>query len=102
MSWCSWPPLSRSCAAAHRPQLCRIGVLRLLLGPEPDVEACAPAGQPFRPVVLTFDGLGAGKPRYTARVRHWTVADRERHEQMGFHQGWGICTDQLAALAKRL
>jgi uncharacterized protein YndB with AHSA1/START domain len=53
-------------------------------------------------VILTFEALGDGKTRYTARVRHWTVADRERHEQMGFHQGWGICADQLAALAKRL
>jgi len=30
------------------------------------------------------------------------VADREAHEKMGFHQGWGICADQLAALAARL
>ena len=42
------------------------------------------------------------KARYTARVRHWTVADREAHEKMGFHGGWGLCTDQLAALVARL
>ena len=42
------------------------------------------------------------KTRYTARVRHWTAADREAHEKMGFHQGWGICTDQLAALVARI
>jgi uncharacterized protein YndB with AHSA1/START domain len=52
-------------------------------------------------VILTFENE-AGKTRYTARVRHWTVADRERHEQMGFHQGWGQCADQLAALVARL
>jgi uncharacterized protein YndB with AHSA1/START domain len=23
-------------------------------------------------------------------------------EQMGFHQGWGVCTDQLAAFAATL
>jgi hypothetical protein len=23
-----------------------------------------------------------------AGVRHWTAADRELHEQMGFHEGW--------------
>ena len=39
-----------------------------------------------------------GKTRYTAQVRHWTVADREAHEQMGFHQGWGQATDQLETL----
>ena len=51
--------------------------------------------------ILTFEDNG-GKTKYTALVRHWTVADRERHEQMGFHTGWGQCADQLAALAKRL
>ena len=39
-----------------------------------------------------------GKTKYTARVLHWTVADREAHEKMGFHQGWGQCADQLVAL----
>ena len=51
--------------------------------------------------ILTFEDQG-GKTKYTARVLHWTVADREVHEKMGFHQGWGICTDQLAALAARI
>jgi uncharacterized protein YndB with AHSA1/START domain len=60
-----------------------------------------PSEQPFMTVILTFENE-AGKTRYTARVRHWTVADRERHEKMGFHQGWGQCADQLAALVARL
>ena len=30
------------------------------------------------------------------------ATDRETHEKMGFHQGWGICTDQLAALVAKL
>jgi uncharacterized protein YndB with AHSA1/START domain len=30
------------------------------------------------------------------------VADRDTHEKMGFHQGWGIATDQLEALAATL
>jgi uncharacterized protein YndB with AHSA1/START domain len=63
--------------------------------------AWEPAQQPFMTVVLTFKDLG-GKTHYTASVRHWTVADRERHEQMGFHQGWGQCADQLAELLKRM
>ena len=49
-------------------------------------------------VVLTFEDLG-GKTKYTARVLHWMVADREEHEQMGFHEGWGRRPDQLAELA---
>ncbi|WP_289296283.1 SRPBCC family protein [uncultured Reyranella sp.] len=64
-------------------------------------EAWQPSAKPFMTVILTFEPQGA-KTLYTARVRHWTVEDREAHEKMGFHQGWGICTDQLAALAATL
>ena len=60
-----------------------------------------PSQKPFMTVILTFEDEG-GKTRYTARVRHWTVADREAHEKMGFHHGWGQCADQLAALAASL
>ncbi len=59
--------------------------------------AWEPSEKPFMTLILTFEDLG-GKTRYTARVRHWTGADCETHEQMGFHEGWGRCTDQLAAL----
>jgi uncharacterized protein YndB with AHSA1/START domain len=43
-----------------------------------------------------------GRPRYTARARHWTAADRVTHEKMGFHEGWGRYTDQLAAVVAKL
>jgi uncharacterized protein YndB with AHSA1/START domain len=52
-------------------------------------------------VILTFEDE-ASKTRYTAGVLHWTVADRETHEKMGFHEGWGRCADQLAALVAKL
>lgn len=64
-------------------------------------KAWEPSEKPFMTVILTFEDLG-GKTRYTALVRHWTVADREEHERMGFHAGWGQCTDQLEALVARL
>lgn len=60
-------------------------------------KAWDPSEKPFMTAILTFEDQG-GKTKYTARVRHWTAADREKHEQMGFHQGWGQCADQLAAL----
>lgn len=60
-------------------------------------KAWEPSSKPFMTVILTFEDDG-GRTRYAARVRHWTVADRETHEKMGFHDGWGRCTDQLAAL----
>jgi uncharacterized protein YndB with AHSA1/START domain len=63
--------------------------------------AWQPSQKPFMTVILTFEDEG-GKTRHTARVRHWTVADREAHEKMGFHEGWGQCVDQLAALAATL
>lgn len=65
------------------------------------VSAWQPSAKPFMTVVLTFQN-GNGKTRYTARVLHWTVEDRDAHEKMGFHRGWGQCTDQLAALAAKL
>ena len=65
------------------------------------VKAWEPSEKPFMTLILTFEDEG-GKTRYTARARHWTVADRETHEKMGFHQGWGICTDQLTALVARI
>lgn len=61
------------------------------------VEAWVPSAKPFMTVILTFEEE-AGKTRYTARVRHWTVEDKEAHETMGFHEGWGRCADQLEAL----
>ncbi len=64
-------------------------------------EAWVPSSKPLMTVVLTFADED-GQTRYTARARHWTVADKEAHEQMGFHQGWGLCTDQIAALVVTL
>jgi uncharacterized protein YndB with AHSA1/START domain len=63
--------------------------------------AWEPSQKPFMTAVLTFEDE-AGKTRYTVRVRHWSVADKEAHEKMGFYQGWGQTTDQLEALALTL
>ena len=49
------------------------------------VAAWEPSEKPFMTLILTFEDEG-GKTRYTARVRHWTVADREAHE---FSRGLG-------------
>jgi uncharacterized protein YndB with AHSA1/START domain len=65
------------------------------------VTAWEPSEKPFMTLILTFEDDG-GKTRYTARVRHWSVADREAHEKMGFHEGWGLCTDQLEALVAKI
>ena len=89
---------------------------------KPHVEACfldiAPAQrmvwtttlaegwQPIEPwlaltAIITFEAEGKGT-RYSARVLHKSPADSRRHEELGFHEGWGTTIDQLAAFAERL
>lgn len=57
-----------------------------------------PAENPFFTAIVTFEERQGGT-RYTARALHATQANRKRHEDMGFHQGWATCADQLAAVA---
>jgi uncharacterized protein YndB with AHSA1/START domain len=57
-------------------------------------------GKPFATFILTFEDED-GKTRYTARALHWTLEDKQQHEKMGFHDGWGQCADQLEALVKK-
>jgi len=59
------------------------------------------SGKPFMTAIITFDDEEGGT-RYTARVRHWSAEDMKTHIGMGFHEGWGQCADQLAALARTL
>jgi len=51
--------------------------------------------------ILTFEPHGAGT-KYTALVVHGNEDARRKHEQMGFHDGWGKALDQLVALAKTM
>lgn len=44
----------------------------------------------------------AGGTRYEVTVMHPDRASRDRHEAMGFFQGWNICIDQLDAFAATL
>jgi uncharacterized protein YndB with AHSA1/START domain len=65
------------------------------------VRAWEPSEKPFMTAIMTFEEVD-GKTKYTARACHWTEADREAHEKMGFHIGWPICAEQLAALVARI
>ena len=51
--------------------------------------------------VITMADEGDGT-RYVATVMHPDRATRDRHEAMGFHEGWGVCIEQLDALARQL
>lgn len=65
------------------------------------VTAWVPSAEPFMTAIISFADEGVGT-RYEARVRHWSEAAMKRHEEMGFHDGWGKATDQLEEVAKRL
>lgn len=51
--------------------------------------------------VLTFADHPEGT-EYTAVARHGSAATMKRHEEMGFHEGWGTVADQLEAYARGL
>lgn len=50
--------------------------------------------------VVTMADEGEGT-RYVATVMHPDAATCERHAQMGFHEGWGVCIEQLEAVAQQ-
>ena len=52
--------------------------------------------------VVTFEDLGNGKTGYKAVALHATEADKEKHEAMGFNEGWGTVAGQLEEFAKSL
>lgn len=66
------------------------------LGPE-----FRPNAESFMTADIMMEAV-AGGSRYRALVRHKSGADRQKHDEMGFHDGWGTCLDQLEALAATL
>ena len=50
---------------------------------------------------VVFEPHGNGGTRYVATAIHGDEASRQKHEEMGFHAGWGAALDQLVALIKR-
>ena len=66
------------------------------------VKAWEPSGKAFMVGTITFEDAPDGKTKYVACVDHWNAQDRETHEKMGFHEGWGAATSQLEELARLL
>ena len=58
-----------------------------------------PSEKPFFTAIVTFEDAGGGKTIYTAVARHWRAEDKQEHEKMGFHEGWGQTASQLEELA---
>lgn len=57
--------------------------------------------QPFFTAIVTLAPTATGT-RYTAVAKHKDQAGRKQHDDMGFHEGWDICLDQLVAVSKNL
>jgi uncharacterized protein YndB with AHSA1/START domain len=49
--------------------------------------------------IIGFDAEGDGT-RYSSRVLHKSTADARKHEDMGFHDGWGTTIAQLATFVE--
>ena len=64
--------------------------------PAASIEDCG--GFPFTAIV-TFEDAGEGKTLYRAVAMHASQADRDTHEQMGFHDGWGTVAGLLGVVA---
>ncbi len=68
-----------------------------------------PAGNPdfgpeekgFFTAVITLAEVPQGT-RYRALAMHKNPANRKKHEEMGFHQGWATVLDQLVAYMQGL
>jgi uncharacterized protein YndB with AHSA1/START domain len=61
-----------------------------------------PNAAPFMTAYILFEPDRATRTRYVAIVQHADEATKKRHEEMGFHQGWGTALEQLVAHAKTL
>lgn len=58
-----------------------------------------PSPKPFFTAVLELSPNGQGT-HYRAVAIHGDEETRKSHEQMGFHEGWGIVVDQMVAHIK--
>ena len=58
-----------------------------------------PNATPFMTAIMTLEPDGEGTI-YTARALHRSPEERQRHEEMGFAEGWGTVIDQLAELVE--
>ncbi|MEO7997915.1 MAG: SRPBCC family protein [Gemmatimonadaceae bacterium] len=58
-----------------------------------------PAEHPFITAIITLRDHPDGT-EYVAHVMHKSTADRDKHDKLGFYDGWGTVTEQLAKLVE--
>ncbi|MBL8525068.1 MAG: SRPBCC family protein [Betaproteobacteria bacterium] len=73
----------------------------------PGFRPAAPAGADSKEcaeilftAIVTMEPKGKGC-RYHVVAMHGEEGSRKRHEEMGFHEGWGAALDQLVALMQK-
>jgi uncharacterized protein YndB with AHSA1/START domain len=64
----------------------------------PSADGC---GELIFTAIISLEAHGKGT-KYTALVIHGQEADRKKHAEMGFHEGWGKALDQLVAMVKKM
>ncbi len=64
-------------------------------------EGFRPTEASFMTAAIILEPQGKGT-KYTALVMHSSEENREKHEQMGFHEGWGKALDQLVEHSKKM
>jgi len=55
----------------------------------------------YFPAVISLEHHKGGT-KYTVIALHSSEEGRQKHEEMGFHEGWGTALDQLVAFVKTL
>jgi uncharacterized protein YndB with AHSA1/START domain len=60
-----------------------------------------PSAASFFTGMILLDRVG-DKTKYTAIAIHKDEESKKKHEEMGFHQGWGIALDQLVEHMKSI
>jgi len=60
-----------------------------------------PSNKPFLTAIITLESQGSGT-KYTAMAMHRDETTRQKHEEMGFFDGWGTVLDQLVAYVKTI
>ena len=60
-----------------------------------------PSENPFFTAIIELESVGKGT-RYRATAIHRDEEGRKKHEDMGFHNGWGTVLDQLVVYSKKM
>ncbi len=60
-----------------------------------------PTGSSFMTAIITMKDCPGGV-EYSAIIKHKSDEDKKKHEEMGFHPGWGKVFEQLEETARGL